>query len=293
MSRTVPIISGAELGLHNFRLLSSEPVQSSYEYDMYSVHRHDYFSVFLIIGGSGKIQIDFHKYSYTPNTYSFFLIAPGQIHGWLENESDEPFDGYLLMFSKDMLAENKVENLSWPSVSLSHMLGENPFYSLNHEQAAFFHDLFRMLEREQTSELKNREIAVRNYLQLLLIEIDRINEVRQQQTHREEAAFQLTKQYLALVESHFRTVTQISDYAAKLFVTTNHLIESIKRTLGKSAGEVLHERQMLEAKRLLRYSSVSVDEIATHLGYKDPSYFGRLFKKIVGLTPTSFRNKTE
>jgi len=287
MDKTIPIFSSEQMKLHDFRLSSVRGEEYSAQFDWSKLHRHDCLEIFWITSGSGTVQIDFQKYSFAPNTLC--LISPGQIHKWMENESD-PIRGYLLMFSKDMLADNRVENLNWPAVSLFHLLGENPFYSVSQEQAIFFNHLFLLLEREQTGEFKDREAAIRNYLQLLLIEVGRISDVWQQ-THREEAGLRLTKQYLVLVEAHFRKATQMSEYAAKLHVTTNHLIESVKKTLGKSAGEVLQERQLLEAKRLLRYSAAPVDEIANQLGYKDPSYFGRIFKKNVGMSPTIFRKQ--
>ncbi|RXZ80335.1 helix-turn-helix domain-containing protein [Paenibacillaceae bacterium] len=288
MSKTVPIISGEALQAHTFRLLSLSLDQVAYNLDNLALHRHDCFEIFLVTGGYGQIQIDFQKYSFSPHTLS--LISPGQIHGWVESESDEPLSGFLLIFSKDMLAANKIDNVDWPLTSFFQFMGENPFYNLNSDQVAVVRDLFRLLEREQAMELQDREAAVGHYLQLLLIEIGRIND-RWQQTHREEAGFRLTKQYLTAVESHFQTVNSISDYASMLHVTANHLIESVKKTLGKSAGEVLRERQLLEAKRLLRYSTASVDEIAHQLNYRDPSYFGRFFKKNVGVSPTVFRKQ--
>jgi AraC family transcriptional activator of pobA len=241
-----------------------------------------------VTSGNGKVQIDLQTYSFSPHTIC--LISPGQIHAWLEIKSDEPVSGYLLIFSKDMLAANKWENRNWPSPSPFQFMGEDPFYTLDTEQNAIVQDLFRLLEREQAMGFVNHEAAVCNYIQLLLIEIGRIKE-SWQHTHKEEAGFLLTKQYLTLIESHFQTVNSISEYASMLHVTTNHLIESISKSLGKSAGEVLRERKLLEAKRLLRYSTASVDEIAQQLSYKDPSYFGRLFKKNVGLSPSEFRKQ--
>lgn len=289
MTKTVPIISGAELQASQFRLVRITLDQHTFDWEAIRLHRHDCFEIFWITSGCGKGQIDFKKYSFKPNTLC--LIPPGQMHGWMEQESDEPLSGYLLIFSKDMLTEHSMDKVDWSLSALFHSTGENPFYSVNSDQAAVIHQLFHLLEREQDTALKNREAAVYSYIQLLLIEIGRIQDVWKH-NHREEAGFRLTKQYLALVETHFQKGNSMSEYASMLHVTTNHLIESVKRTLGKSAGEVLQDRQLLEAKRLLRYTTVTVNEIAQQLSFSDPSYFGRLFKKKVGQSPTEFRKQS-
>ncbi|PWV99466.1 AraC-like DNA-binding protein [Paenibacillus cellulosilyticus] len=282
MNKTLPVISAEELEAYNFRLFSLSLKQHDYDLASHlAMHRHDCFEIFLVTSGYGKAQIDFQTYSFAPHTLC--LISPGQMHGWLESDSDEQISGYLLVFSKDMLTE-------MPSPSPLHLMGENPFYSLSSDQNSVVQNLFFLLEREQSLAHKDQVAAVCRYVQLLLIEIGRINESLEQ-THKEEAGFRLTKQFLTLVESHFRSVNSMSDYASMLYVTSNHLIESVRKTLGKSAGGVLRERKLLEAKRMLRYSAASVDEIANQLCYKDPSYFGRLFKKNVGVSPTEFRKQ--
>ncbi|MFB5675811.1 helix-turn-helix domain-containing protein [Paenibacillus terreus] len=286
--KNIPVIPAPSLETGDFRLLRLNQEMHGDEPELYDLHRHDCYELFWIMEGHGKVQIDFQSYSFSPNTLS--LIAPGQIHGWIAKEIGMAFDGYLLIFSKDLIAGHQLDHAGWLQTSLLNLMGDNPFYNISPDHASVFNELFRLLERELAKERKDQTDAVRSYIRLLLIEAGRIHD-QWQQGHREEAGFRLTKQYLSLVESHFRTVNSVSDYASMLHVTTSHLIESVKKTLGKSAGEVLRERQLLEAKRLLRYSSSTVDEIAHHLGFHDPSYFGRLFKKNVGLSPTAFRRQ--
>lgn len=287
-NNNIPVIPAPSLGTDNFRLLRFNQEMPGVELEVYNLHRHDCFELFWVTEGHGKVQIDFQSYSFSPNTMS--LIAPGQIHGWSGKEPNMAFDGYLLIFSKDLLAGHQLDNASWLQTSLLDLMGDNPFYNLSPDHASVFNELFRLLERELEEERKDQTDAVRSYIRLLLIEAGRIHD-QWQQDHREEAGFRLTKQYLALVESHFRSVNSVSEYASMLHVTTSHLVESVKKTLGKSAGEALRERQLLEAKRMLRYSSSTVDEIAHHLGFRDPSYFGRFFKKNVGMSPTAFRRQ--
>ncbi len=284
----LPIISGKELGIHNFKLLPIDSDSVANRIDTLGLHRHDIFQLLWIIAGSGTIQIDFQKYNYSSHTLS--LTSPGQMHRLKVNESGATLNGYLLMFSKDMLTDSELGYINGASLSLFQLLGENPFYCINQEQVSFFSHIFNLLEREYKSEFEDRELVLRNYLNLILVELGRINHSWKGK-HREEAALRLTKEYLNLVNVYYKTITSIPEYAALLHVTTNHLIESVKKTLDKTAGEVLRERQLLEAKRLLCYSNTPVSEIARQIGFQDPSYFGRMFKKNIGMSPTSFRKK--
>ncbi|MBK6643621.1 MAG: AraC family transcriptional regulator [Bacteroidetes bacterium] len=81
----------------------------------------------------------------------------------------------------------------------------------------------------------------------------------------------------------------MSEYAQLLNITAGHLNDTIHKDLGKTAGELIHDRIILEAKRLLYHSENSIKEIATELNYKDPSYFGRFLKTHSGSTPDQFR----
>ncbi|MDO3410392.1 AraC family transcriptional regulator [Saccharibacillus sp. CPCC 101409] len=288
MNKNVRFIPGDTLREGRFGLYTLK-AELPFDYtEIAEPHRHDCFEIFWVTGGSGSARIDFQTYRYSPR--SFCLISPGQIHGWAGSESDDPLEGWLLVFSADLLSQTRNSAGGEGADALFRLIGRSPFHIVDAEQAEVLNGLFRLLEREWEGRQLYREEAFAGYLRLLLLEYDRLQD-RWERAHREEAGFRLTGQYLNAVEQHYRTPAGVSDYASMLHVTANHLIESVKKTLGKSAGEVLRERQLLEAKRLLRYSSLPIAGIARELGYDDPSYFGRFFKKSTGSTPTEFRKR--
>ncbi|WP_324677438.1 AraC family transcriptional regulator [Hymenobacter sp. GOD-10R] len=92
-----------------------------------------------------------------------------------------------------------------------------------------------------------------------------------------------------LLRQHFTTWKQPAQYAAALAVTPSHLNDTVKALSGSSVSTHLQQRTILEAKRLLYYSDQSVKHIGYTLGYDEPVYFGKLFKKVTGLTPQQFR----
>jgi AraC-like DNA-binding protein len=96
--------------------------------------------------------------------------------------------------------------------------------------------------------------------------------------------------FLARVEERYAAHDPVGTYAKALGMSERGLFEATRRALGKTPGEVLVERVMLEARRLLVHSGERVSQIAYALGFSDPGYFARLFKKHVGQTPSAYRD---
>jgi AraC-like DNA-binding protein len=97
------------------------------------------------------------------------------------------------------------------------------------------------------------------------------------------------RQFGALLNQHYRTRRSVRDYAELLHLTANYLNALCRRVLGQTASDLIHARVVLEARRLLTHSALSVAQVADELGFDDPSYFGRYFRKYVGQSPEAFR----
>jgi AraC-like DNA-binding protein len=94
-----------------------------------------------------------------------------------------------------------------------------------------------------------------------------------------------------LIDQHYKALRRPGEYAALLYITPGHLNALCQDLLGHSAGEVIRERVLLEAKRLLTNAGMTSTEIAYELNFQDNSYFNRFFKKYVGATPEEFRRR--
>ena len=95
-----------------------------------------------------------------------------------------------------------------------------------------------------------------------------------------------------LTDQHFLDTTQVGKYADMLYVTPGHLNDLIKSMTGKTAKQLIDEKRVMEAKRLLFWGEHSVKEIAHHLNFEDDGYFNRYFKKHTGQTPALFQRNT-
>lgn len=99
----------------------------------------------------------------------------------------------------------------------------------------------------------------------------------------------LVKKYLLLIEENFRNNLKINDYANQLAITPNHLAQVVRQVTGRTPIDILREITILEIKRLLLYTNLTVTEIANHLNFADQSYLTKYFRKATHQTPLEFR----
>ncbi len=145
-----------------------------------------------------------------------------------------------------------------------------------------------------TVELKNREKgfskSIISYLNLLLIELDRLHPNAK---HERIDSYELDKfeKISDLLDKYVLEHKNVSDYAQMMNLSSFQLNKITKAIQGKTFGEILVERKILEGKRFLLATSIQIKEIAFKLGYNDVSYFSRFFKKHTNFTPLEFRQK--
>lgn len=100
------------------------------------------------------------------------------------------------------------------------------------------------------------------------------------------------KRFVALIEAHFVLHIPLNQYAVWLDISVAHLNAICRQISGRSALQLIHERLMLEAKRELIYTAISIKKISELLGFTDPAYFTRFFKRQEGVSPSDFRQQS-
>lgn len=253
--------------------------------DMEERHRHSYYEILLFDRGGGTNMIDFEEYPVQAESIHF--ISPGQVHALNRNKDT---DGYLVTFTKDFMALNG-GNLS--------VLNDFPAFAktapamLQASPACFaaIFGLVKFIEQEVKQTPHYKEALLAAYIQALLIKCKALIIDTVAYRRNDESAQQLIQRFNQLLELHFTKVHKVNEYADQLGLTPNHLSDSLKKISGKTAGELIHQRIMLEAKRLLLHSSLATKEIAYQLGFNDPSYFSRFFKTNTGSSPENFRKE--
>jgi AraC-like DNA-binding protein len=212
-----------------------------------------------------------------------FFIQPGQIHHW--NLSDD-IDGFVVFYSQEMynlyFRQKTIE--SYP---FYYALGNSPEMIFDaKELKAIVSYFYNMLEEYQGNKMLKQDKII-NLLDSIHIEIARkYNEQYVLEMHPYNVKI---KNFSVLLEKFFLTEKTPSFYASQLHITLKHLNRICNEILKKTTTQVITDRIILEAKRMLMDKKRTVNEIATALGFDDYSYFVRLFKKHTAMTPTAFR----
>jgi AraC-like DNA-binding protein len=251
---------------------------------LFQPHRHTFYHLVYFTKGSGKHYIDFVSFPVTPG--QIYFMNPGQVHHW---EFSDDVDGYIINFSDQffrMLPDP--EYLSQFFFFSGNCEEQVVQLSANAQQEA--DQLFTRILRELTTRQAHMIDMARTLLLQLFIAVSR-DAGPEKGNPIARPGMQLIRNFRKLVEQHFAEKRLPKEYAALLFVTPNYLNALCKEVLGMPAGEVIRERILLEAKRLLVNAGMNITEIAYQLNFQDNSYFSRFFKKYNGVTPEEFRRQ--
>jgi len=151
--------------------------------------------------------------------------------------------------------------------------------------------LLDSIQRELESDRAAHDRAAHHYLGLLGVWLERQIALAEADTPRPDAARRLAGRYAELLERDFRSGHGVSHYAQALGVTPTHLTRVCKQTCGRSASDLLHDRVIFEARRMLSETRIPVAEVARTLGFTSAAYFTRAFQGRTGKTPSAFRRQ--
>lgn len=257
------------------------------DFDTEESHRHDFYQIKWFQRGVGRYQIDFIERPLQDHTLHFVL--PGQVHRY---QFDPACEGLVIVLTEQFFLTSE-ENRQWLR-SLPLLLSQLYFQPLSiaGEGAAIFIALTAQLLLEQTRKAPYTDEIVRSLINLFLFYAGREITFHHRVTFAEgygNRQAQLVQKFFDLVEQHFQRLHGVTDYAALLAITPNYLNEVVKTQTARTAGAIIADRVVLEAKRLAYFSDRAVQEIATRLGFQDPAYFSRFFKQQSGQTLSQFR----
>jgi len=246
-------------------------------------HRHNSYVLVFFTSGSGIHEIDFDTFSIKAG--SLFVLQPGQMHHW---ELSADIEGYVVFYSQQLynlyFGQKKIEDYPF-----SNAVTNKPEVVFNPDEVKAIQPYFELLFKESSYKKMYTQDKIMNLLDTINIEIAR--KYTGTDLHHTHVYNVKIKDFEIVLEQYFRTQKLPSFYADKLNITLKHLNRICKEVIEKTATEVITDRIILEAKRMLTDKQLSINEIAETLGYEDYSYFTRVFKKRVRLSPTAFRSK--
>lgn len=219
-----------------------------------------------------------------------FFIRPGQVHQVLDNPIKE---GVIMMFNASHLPEDLRGIHQQVGLSVFDEFNVCPYVDITAEQATVFDHVIALMFSELKPGQPSDFNLLSSYLQIFLLNVNR-ERLRARQQSGGRSPDNHTSRILKLGKlfaGNFKQQHGNDFYADALALTPKRLNEIVKSAIGKTFTAMLHERLMVEAKRMLLFTEQPVKEISFDLGFQDPAYFSRFFKKNEGLSPVDFREK--
>lgn len=280
-TRSLPLNSPEDLP---FKLVRIEEQLAHHEDAPYG-DRHTFYLVMWVTTGTGTHMIDFTDYSIQADT--IFCIAPGQVHQW---KKEQDLTGYALAFTEDFLGlrPGKINFLT--DFTLFDPFDHQPVLYLSSQEEKKLQMILDWLKQAYEIHEFGRTVLLQNLLQMFLIYLQRFSP-KTPYPSLHTANQELTHQLQHLIEKHYLTHQTVQAYANLIGVTASHLTESVKTATGRAAGSYIRQRLSLEAKRMLVHTPNTIQQISRILGFKDPSYFSRFFKRETKYSPVDFRTK--
>lgn len=239
----------------------------------------------LFIPKKATIQVDFQEF--TMETDALLFINPKVIV-----KPCETINGQLIYFNRDFYCiEIHDQEVACDGILYNNVF-EIPFIQLNENQSKDIQNIIEEIKSEMNSEDSSTEEMLRILLKLIILKSTRIwKQQHQLAESTQHNDVQFLRKFSKLVEQHYKTHHTVADYAELLFITPKNLSKKIGLISKSTPNDIIKDRIILESKRLLAHTKMTVKKIAYSLNYEDDAYFIRFFTKHAGLSPVSFRKQ--
>lgn len=239
----------------------------------------------LFIPKNAIIQVDFQEIAM--ETDALLFINPNVVL-----KPCETVGGQLMHFNKDFYCiEIHDQEVACDGILYNNVF-EIPFINLNQAQSDDIQRIIREIQVEMSNEDSSTEEMLRILLKMIILKSTRIwKEQHQLATKDQQTDVQFLRKFSKLVEQHYKKRHTVAEYADLLFVTPKNLSKKIGLVSKATPNEIIKNRIILESKRLLAHTTMTVKEIAHSLNYEDDAYFIRFFTKNTGISPITFRKQ--
>ncbi|WOD44770.1 AraC family transcriptional regulator [Hwangdonia lutea] len=241
------------------------------------------YNIYWIKEGKGVYNIDFESYAFDNNV--LFFLSPGQV---FSVESEAIKEAYKLTFVRDFYCIQTHDKEVACNGILFNNVYETPFVNPCESDTNKLNFILESL----IDEFKRDDVAaqydmLQSYLKQFIIHSVRIK--KENHIIKDDAETKLFKDFSVLVEQNYKTLHTVTEYANRLGLSPKSLAKHFQISGNQTPSDFIKQRIILEAKRLLIYSTLPVKQIAYQLGFNDPAYFTRFFKKATTKSPLQFK----
>lgn len=249
-------------------------------------HVHSFYEILWFQEGNGTHIVDFQEYAVHPNT--IFFLSPGQVHHF---DVKQGYKGVAIKMCTDVMKDQEGVSNQFLKYNIFHTFDTVPFYTIDSTTATILQKIVSGMEIESANDKLFGNIEIlKSLLHIFLIQVLRHGvHGNTLQLDTLKPAHRLFIQFRKMVETEYMQLHTVQEYADRLNVAVRTLNKCVNECSHQSPLAFINERIILEAKRMVRYTNMMFKEIALELGYEDPSYFVKFFKRQTGYLPTDFR----
>ena len=269
-----------------FELVDIEQLYQKHSDKLTTPHRTGFYHILWFQKGSPTHLVDFNPVKVKPDTILF--LNKGTVQRF---DRKGGFDGKAILFTDNFFCktEHDVKFLR-SSILFNDLISVSQIHLSKAD--SLFATVFQLMETELENEKDASQSEIlKNLLHNLLLLSERKRRKQDFTEIKKSPDLDYVMLFKDLLETNYRKLKQVSNYAKKLSVTAKRLNQATSKILDKSPKQMIDERVMLEAKRLLAHTNESVKEIGFELGFDEPTNFIKYFRKHSHSTPVEFREQ--
>ncbi|MBR4028354.1 MAG: helix-turn-helix domain-containing protein [Alistipes sp.] len=245
-------------------------------------------SIGVTVSGTAKIKINGKLHELRPNTLFIFNenTVIEQVKASIRSS------GYMITYSRQYL--NSIHVDTQDLISIYHGFLDEPCVQVDPEEAAYIHDISKLMRSVlcDYAPTSNREKIISSLFAAMFHYVMGILQKHSLPAGNDSVSNrtdELFNKFLDLLREYCSTERSVEFYASKMGITPKYLSLILKKKSGRNASKLIDEAVVYEAKRLLKYSGMSINEIATKLNFASQSFFGKYFKQRVGVSPSRYK----
>lgn len=248
-------------------------------------HRTNFYHIFLFENCQPIHFLDFEPINVEP--YSLLFINKDRVHQF---DQLLKYAGQVLIFTEDFFCTTETDTKFLRSSILFNDLFDKPTIHLAKTEIVKYTNICKNITDELSLPADNsKPILLKNLLYNFLLLAERDKRKQGFTELKKGVDLDYTLLFRDELEINYSKLKSVKEYAKIIFISEKRLGQATTKVLGKSPKEIINDRILLEAKRLLAHTNLSIKEIGQELGFDDSAYFVRYFKKNTGLTPVAFR----
>jgi len=250
-----------------------------------TAYSNNYFEIFWITKGTGQLRLDLRQYEVTDN--QLFCVRPGEMH---ELSSEEGLEGYVIAVTKAFPGVSDADfDLGYPGGVYS-LFDRCRALRVKSELIGDMAIIVEKMIKEYNNLDLFRQELLKRYFKIFLIYLGRQFDAADGMDL-QARSMGLVQKFMESLNTNFKTMRMVAEYARELAVTPNYLNETVKKATGYPASHHIRQRIALEAKRQVAYSDVCMKEIAYYLGFSDSAHFSKFFKNTTGMNFSEFKKE--